>query len=184
MRGLRTRVYPLTVQRELSSRRKVDPGRYTSAPTSCTIYALCLSITHRLTACKSIRPSAIETEYLTSFFIPNPHRRSVTNHGRHGSESQRAQGNLRAPRATRHWAERARNSTCGALAVDAARRLHPHASPTCGHERRTFAAVQRRVSGTRESDMCADLCVVGQDRTLRVISTFRAGLDHNTLRWL
>ena len=50
------------------------------------------------------------------------------------------------------------SNSCASVALPhfpSARRA-THASPTCGHERRAFAAVQRRVSDTRESDMCAD----------------------------
>ena len=50
------------------------------------------------------------------------------------------------------------SNSCASVALPhfpSARRA-AHASPTCGHERRAFAAVQRRVSDTRESDMCAD----------------------------
>ena len=48
------------------------------------------------------------------------------------------------------------SNSCASVALPhfpSARRA-AHASPTCAHERRAFAAVQRRVSDTRESDMC------------------------------
>ena len=53
------------------------------------------------------------------------------------------------------------SNSCASVALPhfPSARRSAHASPTCGHERRAFAAVQRRVSDTRESDMCADVCV-------------------------
>ena len=77
-----------------------------------------------------------------------------------GQESGLTASNARDTSLTAQYGSKHRQSSnsCASVALPhfPSARRSAHASPTCRHERRAFAAVQRRVSDTRESDMCAD----------------------------
>ena len=82
-----------------------------------------------------------------------PSHMLVTGHEPGLTASSARDTSLTAQYGSKH---RQSSNSCASVALPhfpSARRA-VHAPPTCGHERHAVAAVQRRVSDTRESDMC------------------------------